>query len=133
MSDEFDPNWPHGHLLKYESGQVTRARIIDTSLPGEEPLAVHIDDGTVNGFLTRMTTRGKWGPSRLINAPAPVKHAEAWVNVYRWSDGSLDVTGGTHGSLQRAREFEPNNYLGSIRISTETADIIGPNGEVVKL
>ena len=132
MSDEFDPNWPHGHLAVW-GGETYPAKIIHDNLPGRH-LCVFIDDNIGDGTVIRARADGTTGTIvRLINAPAPVKHAEAWVNVWRHPDGGLYI--GAHwDTLEEALDSKHSvNFIGAIRISTETADIIGPNGEKVKL
>lgn len=133
MSDEFDPNWPHGHLVKRASGDVEKVRILATDIPREHSIAFCLLEGNLKGAIYCHLPDGTDGiSSRLINAPAPVKHAEAWVNVYRWPSGKVSVDY-VYETIDKARHGEDASYLGSIRISTETADIIGPNGEKVKL
>lgn len=132
MSDEFDPNWPHGHLMRWANGETRDGRIIATDLGNEIPIAFYSRNPDA---IYRFCENGHWigGKNvRLINAPAPVKHAEAWVNVYRWPSGKVSVDY-VYETIDKARHGEDASYLGSIHISTETADIIGPNGEKVKL
>ena len=134
MSDEFDPNWPHGHLLRWRDGRTDKVRILATDLPRDYPVAFCLLDGDWRGAIYCHRSDGTDGFSaRLINAPAPVKHAEAWVNVWRHPDGGLYI--GAHwDTLEEALDSKHSvNFIGAIRISTETADIIGPNGEKVKL
>ncbi len=145
MSDEFDPNWPHGHLLKWASGGAERVRILATDLPREYPIAACFMEGPEIGAIRCFKPDGSANgiPLRLINAPAPVKHAEAWVNVWRRADGSVWYGSRHDDGPQDAHEgakhyiavSKTSTYVGAQRWRTDGTggDIIGPNGEKVKL
>lgn len=143
MSNEFDPNWPHGHVMKCYDNTLSAGRLIAADLPDDMPFAFYRDD---DKKVWRFDAQGYAAPGtfRLINAPAPVKHAEAWFNVWQRKDGSCYYgsrhDGGSEGledAQEAARLYATFSaaYIGAQRWSTDGTggDIIGPNGEVVKL
>ena len=133
MTDAFDKDWPHGHLAKWGTTE-RKAHIVPAALPGRLSVGAVIEDGSPDGGFMRFEADGCNGAAHLINAPAPVKHAEAFVNVYRGVDGSLRLVNvwNSFGAASDAGR-DSSNYVGTIRISTETADIIGPDGKKVTL
>lgn len=71
MTQEFDPNWPHGHVTRI----------------GGLPVRIYATDGvpqfTIHGALK---TANGWeaaslNPNEIINAPAPVVREVRWCGV----------------------------------------------------
>ncbi|MFA7308314.1 MAG: hypothetical protein WC026_16775 [Hyphomicrobium sp.] len=79
MSNEFDPDWPHGHTYADMS-----ARIICTNAKGQYPIVALVYDLELEKEVARFFTRSGEGSfvGRLINAPAPKRKFVRWVNVY---------------------------------------------------
>lgn len=69
----FDPNWPHGHYLVNDHGDLSEARIRLTDVAGDFPIVAEWLDGDRWRGST-FTADGRWMAGhriRLINRPAP--------------------------------------------------------------
>lgn len=82
MTDEFDPNWPHGHVTR----NGCKARILATDIKGDLPIAAAIEDEDFNEWVGSFRKDGQSCAYKsecdIINAPVPKRKFTFWVNVY---------------------------------------------------
>ena len=83
MREDFDPDWPHGHVTR--DGR--KARIVcKDRVSRDEPLVVLVDENSCESVYSYYRSGtflfGEVSDYDLINAPAPkIKH-ERWINIY---------------------------------------------------
>lgn len=87
MTNEFDRNCPHGHTTR----NGLKAEIVRDDLSGIYPILAVITQEAGEHTALRYTSEGELvmgmpNNHNLINAPAPKRNLEAWVNFY--PDGS---------------------------------------------
>lgn len=90
-NNEFDPNWPHGHVTR--DGR--KARVLCTDRAGRWPLVALIESAGYEDVIS-CTREGRndetpvseESPLDLFNAPAPVIRHSRWANIYAASGWS---------------------------------------------
>lgn len=87
MTNDFDPNWPHGHVTR--SGKP--AEIIYENMVGDHPIVAIVKEKPNEEYIIRCQNNGRLMdggdcPYDIFNAPAPKKTFEYWLNFYPGSE-----------------------------------------------
>jgi hypothetical protein len=116
MSNDFDPDWPHGHAC---AG--LPARIICKDAKGPYPvvaLVKHVDGVSEVARFFTLSGEGTIALfSRIINAPAPKRKFVRWVNFYEAAGLAYP-----YGSRGEAAERAGSARTACIRVEFEEGD-----------
>lgn len=105
---DFDPDCPYGHIHSISGA---RMRLVCRDAKGEYPFLWLIESNFGEVEHSRFGRRDGSFPylsGRAINAPAPKRAFEVWVNFYARRDGSI-YTGNVHTSLELAKQESDGN------------------------
>lgn len=116
MTDEFDPNWPYGHVTR----NGCKARILATDLKGKSPIAAAIEDRDLNEWVGLFKKNGQAGHYKdeydLLNAPVPKRKFVKWLNVYEHDEAYF------HNTKEEANSRKKPKRLACIKVEFEEGE-----------
>lgn len=108
-ADEFDPDWPAGHLLDGDPVRI----IARDRLDSKHPIVALVKYQGREDIVTATADGKAAADSYIINAPATIN---GWVNVYK------DFTGGFFLTREEADESDDGDRIACVQIDVKMGE-----------